>query len=113
MSDSELAEARRALLALTIQQRTRALINHELLRQHDKWGKQNHPPVVWLTILTEEVGEAAKAVLQDTFPKDDKYSLEPYPCGDSTVEAELVQVAAVAISWIQARAEAERGEKDE
>lgn len=61
-------------------------ISHELERQHLKWGVQDHEPLYWLGILTEEVGEVAKAFI------------EHRPL--SVVEKELIQVAAVAISAI-------------
>jgi NTP pyrophosphatase (non-canonical NTP hydrolase) len=35
----------------------------ERQRQNEKWGEQNHSLPVWMLILTEEVGEAAEAVL--------------------------------------------------
>lgn len=35
----------------------------ERQRQNAKWGEQNHSLPVWMLILTEEVGEAAEAVL--------------------------------------------------
>lgn len=34
-------------------------------RQDIKWGPQHHSPEVWLTILTEEVGEVARAILDE------------------------------------------------
>jgi len=63
-------------------------------RQDDRWGVQNHSEFEWLAILTEEVGEAAQATLEREF-------------GDSeqTVDGlrtEIVQVAAVAIAWVEA-----------
>lgn len=36
----------------------------ERKRQDAKWGIQNHGPYAWLLILMEEVGEAAKAILE-------------------------------------------------
>ena len=59
-------------------------VGDEMERQELTWGQQDHPDIFWLAILTEEVGEAAKAILEH---------------GD--VRRELVQVAAVALSWIQ------------
>jgi hypothetical protein len=56
----------------------------EMDAQLEQWGEQNHPGPIWLTILMEEVGEACKAGLQG---------------GD--IESELVQVAAVALSWLE------------
>ena len=61
-------------------------IKEERARQDKKWGLQTHSPAVWLTILMEEVGEAART------------SLEGDPVG--YVE-ELVQVAAVAIAALE------------
>lgn len=54
--------------------------------QDKKWGVQNHIPAVWITILTEELGEASKAALEG---RPDDY-----------IE-ELTQVAAVAVAAIQ------------
>ena len=36
----------------------------ERRRQDAKWGAQNHSDFVWLAILSEEVGEAAQAILK-------------------------------------------------
>lgn len=38
-------------------------VRDELQAQDDKWGPQYHHPIKWITILTEEVGEAAKEAL--------------------------------------------------
>jgi NTP pyrophosphatase (non-canonical NTP hydrolase) len=61
-------------------------IKQERVCQDAKWGKQNHPPVVWLTILMEEVGEAAKAILSHD---------------EGNYRTELIQVAAVAVAAIE------------
>lgn len=59
----------------------------ERLRQDYKWGDQRtHSNYLWSTILTEEVGESARA------------SLEKDP---AHLRKELIQVAAVAIAWIE------------
>lgn len=60
-------------------------------RQNAKWGVQNHDAPVWLAILTEEVGEAAQALLHDQFGG----------VHAGTLRDELVQVAAVAVQWIE------------
>ena len=57
----------------------------ERQRQEDKWGQQNHEPFKWMTILMEEVGEAAKDALENK----------------STYRDELVQAAAVAVAAIE------------
>lgn len=64
----------------------------ERVRQDARWGEQNHLDFVWTAILGEEVGEVNEAILEGTF-------------GDAPmrhVRDELVQVAAVAVAWIEA-----------
>ena len=64
-------------------------IREERERQIDKWGDQNHKPdLTWLAILSEEVGEVAKGLLEEDSPLH--------------IREELVQVAAVAAAWIEA-----------
>ena len=59
-------------------------IREERARQNEKWGVQNHHDFVWNAILVEEIGEVNKALLTG---------------GD--LESELVQVAAVAVAWLE------------
>jgi len=61
-------------------------IRLERLQQDHKWGEQNYDDSKWLAILVEEVGEAAKAILDD-----------------SNLEEELVQTASVIVCWLQCR----------
>ena len=58
--------------------------------QDRQWGVQNHSDMRWLPILMEEVGEVARAMLHQD--------------GDESGEVgpELVQVAAVALAWLEA-----------
>lgn len=63
-------------------------------RQDEKWGEQNHLDLTWNAILMEEVGEAAQEVLTTAFGAAAK--------GHGDLREELVQVAAVAIAWIEA-----------
>lgn len=64
-----------------------AKILRERRRQDDKWGAdRNLFNESWLTILSEEVGEAAKAILETDFENLDK---------------EVMQVAAVALAWLE------------
>lgn len=69
-------------------------IIEERLRQDRKWGDQSgNLNVIWSTVLTEEVGEVAKAVLELDFEHG------------GTIEElreELVQVCAVGVAWIEA-----------
>lgn len=70
----------------------------ERARQDAKWGEQNHDDLYWLGILTEEVGEVARATIEGT-----------------ANHAEIVQVAAVAVAWIecQLRRDAARAREEE
>jgi NTP pyrophosphatase (non-canonical NTP hydrolase) len=63
-----------------------ALIRVERARQEAKWGEQNHDDARWLKILVEEVGELAKAMLEQD---------------DAGVKLELVHVAAVAVAHLE------------
>jgi|GEM_PF-1169025 len=63
----------------------------ERMRQNAKWGEQNHDPITWLAILTEEVGEFSEAALHLRFGG-------PKAAG---LRAEAVQVAAVALQIVE------------
>ena len=52
---------------------------------------QTHSAEWWLAILTEEVGELAEAVLHEHFGGPE----------GANVRKELVQVAAVALQWLE------------
>lgn len=58
----------------------------ERTAQDLKWGEQNHNPDRWLSILMEEVGEAAKANLEKDW---------------SNYREEMIQVAAVATAMVE------------
>lgn len=62
-------------------------------RQVAKWGEQNHNPYIYLTILVEEVGEIAQAILQTQFggPKG----------GFANIRKEAVHACAVALAAIE------------
>ncbi|WP_286589676.1 MazG-like family protein [Sphingobacterium sp. N143] len=62
-------------------------------RQLDKWGVQNHNPLMWHAILGEEFGEVAKEVVEYSFDVSKIYRLKK-------MREELIQVAAVAISFV-------------
>jgi len=61
-------------------------IGKERKRQDEKWGEQNHDPLVWRAILGEESGEADKAILEGSALR---------------YREEMVHVAAVAIAAIE------------
>lgn len=79
----------------------------ERRRQDEKWGQQNHGPMPWSAILGEEFGEVCKAGLELEFGEYDG----PAPSNEDVrllreqrldhLEEELVQVAAVAVSWVE------------
>lgn len=62
-------------------------------RQDEKWGVQTHPPEIWLTILAEEVGEAAQEVLTKRFGEAGN--------GHGDIREELIQAAAVLVAWVE------------
>jgi len=66
-------------------------ILQERTRQNAKWGEQNHGDATWALILSEEIGEVCQAILHDQFGGK----------AAGTVRAELVQVAAVALAWVE------------
>ena len=69
-----------------------SLITQECDRQDKLWGKQRHDDFVWLAIISEEVGEAAKAIMHNQFDGEAK----------GTLPTELIQIAAVAVQWLTA-----------
>ena len=64
------------------------LIQTERNAQDAKWGEQRHSDEKWLTILLEELGETAEAVLENN---------------DEALLVEVVQVAAVLENWVTSR----------
>jgi len=77
------------MLDKTYQSATRVYLNEiaaERNQQDTKWGEQNHSKEKWMAILMEEVGEVARAVLDDE-PRD--------------YRKELIQVAAVAVVMLE------------
>ena len=62
-------------------------LSAERIRQDMKWGEQNHDDDRWLAILTEELGEIARALNEHD---------------DENRNEELVQVAAVCVAWLEA-----------
>ena len=66
----------------------------ERIRQESKWGEQNHHPMIWLSILGEEYGEACEAANEAYFPGKLNGEWGNY-------REELIQVAAVAIAMVE------------
>ena len=83
------------------------LIRKERERQRKKFGDAAHDTydtTRWLAVLMEEVGEAAQVSNDEALGK-----LSPEGA-EKDLKAELVQVAAVAVAWLEAieRREARR-----
>jgi len=57
----------RDLLLETYKSKIEPLIFWENHRQIKKWGVQEHDAYTWFTILAEEFGELAQAILQNEF----------------------------------------------
>lgn len=72
-------------------------IREERKRQNLKFGVQNHDPMTFMCILTEEVGEAAQAANDARFAKT-KFAEQTNLIA---FREELVQVAAVAKQMIE------------
>lgn len=70
----------------------------ERLRQEQKWGPQNHRQMVWLGILAEEFGEAAKEV-NDFHFRPGRDQTEDYQ--RKRLREELIQTAAVAVAMVE------------
>ena len=73
-------------------------------RQNGKFGEQNHEPTFWVSIITEEIGEAAKEANDYQLNLMDIHS-EFDPVADMQniirLRDELIQVAAVAVNAIE------------
>lgn len=74
-------------------------IAEERLRQTEKWGEQNHSPIEWISILTEEVGEVAKEAHEFHFGV--RATTEMIEEKLQMYRKEMVQVAAVAVQAIE------------
>lgn len=71
-------------------------VKEERRRQTKARGEQNHSPYKWFAILAEEFGEVAK-VLEHRH--EEKIVQEEYL---RELEYELIQVAAVAVAFVEA-----------
>lgn len=73
----------------------------EIRRQRQKWGEQDHPTNRYFLILVEEFMEMAQNVVSYVFAPDymDIYGKDR-GMYLKRIRAELIQVAAVSISWL-------------
>lgn len=69
----------------------------ECQRQNNKWGEQNHNPIEWFAILSEETGELAKEVVELHFANDYDKAF-PHLVN---YRKELIQVAAVSLQMLK------------
>lgn len=77
---------------MTRQEKIIEKIRIERRRQDLKWGEDRDlSDDKWMVILIEEVGEVAKGILECV-----------HPC---SMDSEIIQVAAVAIAWLESRAQ--------
>lgn len=76
----------------------RAVID-ERQRQENKWGEQNHEPQFWTSILGEEFGELCEAINETVFDNGPGARRKG---GYENMRREAVQVAAVAVGFIEA-----------
>lgn len=85
-------------------------IKSERARQNKKWGEQNHSVIEWQAILAEEVGEAAREVVDyhfgnglsykdGSFSDDFKFEIQKQRLFN--YRKELIEVAAVAVQMIE------------
>lgn len=68
-----------------------AAVGRERVEQFLKWKDQDLDPFVWLGVLAEEFGELSQSLLHDRFGGS----------AAGTSLEELVQVAAVAVQWLE------------
>jgi hypothetical protein len=79
----------------------------ERLRQNDRWGNaEEHLSFEWLAVLTEEVGEVAKAMITVHFELPAGRGIEGIEKlarieGIAHLRQELVQTAAVALKMLE------------
>lgn len=68
-------------------------IKEERDRQDEKWGEQNHHPLVWFSIIGEEFGEMCKAFNEYSFDDDFNHFED--------MQREAVQVAASCVAMLE------------
>jgi NTP pyrophosphatase (non-canonical NTP hydrolase) len=68
-------------------------IKAERKRQDDKWGEQNHHPLMWFSIIGEEYGEMCHAF--------NKYSFSKKPELLEEMQKEAIQTAACCVAMIE------------
>jgi len=70
-----------------------AEIAKERTRQDEKWGEQNHHPLLWFSIIGEEYGEMLKAFNEYSFDNDMNHF--------DAMQREAIQVAASCVAMLE------------
>ena len=65
----------------------------ERRRQDEKWGEQNHHPLMWFSIIAEEYGEMCHAFNEYSFDNDTNHFDE--------MQSEAIQVAACCVAMLE------------
>lgn len=68
-------------------------VHMERERQDAKWGPHDHIPIEWMSVLTEEVGEAAEAANNCHWHASPEWIKQ--------FRDEMIQVAAVAVAAVE------------
>ena len=68
-------------------------VTDERKRQDEKWGEQNHHPLMWFSIIGEEYGEMCHAF--------NEYSFSEKPELLEEMQKEAIQVAACCMAMIE------------
>ncbi|MEO0727957.1 MAG: hypothetical protein AAFZ63_25650 [Bacteroidota bacterium] len=82
-------------------------VAQERIKQHDKWGEQNHNLTTWIAILAEEQGEASREAVDyccDNPPPKEERLESPKTIQYNRLmryRNELIQTAAVAVQMIE------------
>ena len=76
-------------------------IRTERERQDKKWGEQNHLPQFWTGILGEEYGELCEAVNETVFTTAYPDAARRERGGYENMRKEAIQIAAVALGFIE------------
>jgi len=71
----------------------------ERIKQHAKWGEQNHSDAQWLAVLAEEFGEVGQCVCKCHVDAGVEENLKQQYA--DLLEYELIQVAAVCVQWVE------------
>ncbi len=69
------------------------LIQRERVRQDEKWGVQDHHPLLWFSIIGEEYGEMLKAFNEYSFDSDTNHF--------DDMQREAIQVAASCVAMLE------------